>query len=87
MLIKLDAWERFLHASFWWVHLMVAVWAVFALMVYVIEPLLLHEKFREFALRRKDRAFALATWFHGFALLASAIAIGAGALGAHGGLP
>ena len=87
MLIELDAWERFLHASFWWMHLMVAVWAVFALMVYVLEPLLLHENFRKFAFRRKDRAFTLATSFHGFALLASAIAIGAGVLGAHGSLP
>ena len=27
---------------------MIAVWAIFALMVYVLEPLVLHERFREF---------------------------------------
>ena len=36
MLIKLDAWDRFLYASFWWIDLMVAVWVLFALMVYVL---------------------------------------------------
>lgn len=86
MLIKLDAWDRFQHASFWWMHMMVAVWALFALMVFVFEPILLHNLFHKFALRQKDQAFALATIFHLIALLASAIAIGAGILGAHGGL-
>jgi uncharacterized membrane protein len=86
MLIKLDAWDRFHYASFWWLHLMVAVWAVFALMVYVFEPVVVHSLFHEFALRQKNRAFAMATVFHVVALVVSAIAIGAGILGAHGGL-
>jgi uncharacterized membrane protein len=86
MLIKLDAWDRFQHASFWWMHMMVVVWAVFALAVYVFEPIVVHNLFHEFALRQKDQAFALATIFHVIALLVSAIAIGAGILGAHGGL-
>ena len=86
MLIKLDAWDRFQYASFWWMHLMVAVWVLFALMIYVLEPIVIHNFFHELALREKDRAFALATIFHAIALLVSAIAIGAGVLGAHGGL-
>jgi uncharacterized membrane protein len=86
MLIKLDAWDRFHYASFWWLHLMVAVWAVFALMVYVFEPVVVHSLFHEFALQQKNRAFAMATVFHVVALVVSAIAIGAGILGAHGGL-
>ena len=86
MLIKLDTWDRFQYASFWWMHLMVAVWILFALMIYVFEPIVIHNLFHEFALRQKDRAFALATIFHLIALLVSAIAIGAGVLGAHGGL-
>ena len=86
MLIKLDAWHRFQYASFWWMHLMVAVWVLFALMIYVLEPIVVHNFFHEFALREKDRAFALATLFHATALLVSAIATGAGVLGAHGGL-
>jgi uncharacterized membrane protein len=87
MLTKLDAWSRFQYASFWWLHLMVAVWGLFALMVYVLEPIVIHRLFHEFALRNKDRAFALAIGLHAVALIISAFAIGAGVLGAHGGLP
>jgi len=87
MLDKLDAWDRFEYASFWWLHLMVAVWSVFALMIYVLEPLVIHRVFHDLALRQPDRAFALATRLHTIVLLVSALAIGAGVLGAHGGLP
>jgi uncharacterized membrane protein len=86
MLYAFDAWDRFEHPSFWWMHLMVAVWALFAVMVYVVEPLLGHRRFHELALRDKDRAFTMAMRFHAVALGLSTIAIGAGVLGAHGGL-
>jgi uncharacterized membrane protein len=87
MLMKLDAWDRFQYASFWWMDLMVAVWGVFALVVYVIAPLVIHRLFHDFALRQKHRAFALATRLHLIALSVSALTIVAGVLGAHGGLP
>jgi len=87
MLMKFDAWDRFQYVSFWWMDLMVAVWALFALMVYVLEPLVIHRLFHDFALRQKHRAFALVRRFHMIALFVSAITIVAGVLGAHGGLP
>ena len=65
---------------------MVAVWGLFALMIYVFEPIFIHRVFHKFALRQKDRAFALATLLHLIALLVSAVAIGAGVLGSHAGL-
>ena len=87
MFVKLDAWDRFKCASFWWMDLMVAVWVLFALTVYVLEPLVIHRLFHDFALRQKHRAFALATRLHVIALFVSALTIVAGVLGAHGGLP
>jgi len=87
MLHVLDGWDRFRHLSFWWLHLMVAVWCLFALMVFVIEPLFAHRKFREFAMKDAPRAFALATRLHAVILTLSAIAIAAGVLGANGALP
>jgi uncharacterized membrane protein len=87
MIIKLDGWGRFGQASFWWLDLMVAVWALFAFMVYVLEPLVIHRLFHDFALRQKHRAFALAMRLHIVALCVSAFAIVAGVLGVHGGLP
>jgi uncharacterized membrane protein len=87
MLTKLDAWNRFRFAAFWWLDLMVAVWTLFALMIYVLEPFVIHRVFHEFALRDKKRAFALAIEIHAGALIISAFTVGAGVLGAHGGLP
>lgn len=87
MLEKLHAWDRFLDPSFWWLHLMVVLWAVFALMLFVLEPLVIHRVFYERVLRDKDRAFALVTRLHWLALLIAAFAIGSGVLGTHGGLP
>jgi uncharacterized membrane protein len=87
MLFDLDAWDRLREPRFWWLDLMIAVWLVFALMVYVLEPLGIDRRFRDYALRNKDRAFALAIGLHAVALTAAAIAIGAGVMGAHGGLP
>jgi len=86
MLYAFDAWDRFEYLSFWWLHLMVAVWAAFALMVYVFEPLLIHRVFHELVLRDKNRAFMIAIRLHSAALAISAVAIGGAVLGAHGGL-
>jgi hypothetical protein len=58
MIMKLDGWDRFGDASFWWLDLMVVVWVLFALMVYILEPLVIHRLFHDFALRQKHRAFA-----------------------------
>lgn len=82
MLDKLQAWERLLNPAFWWLMLMVAVWSVFALMVLVLEPLVVHRLFHNYALRNKDRAFTLAIRLHAAALTVSVVAIAAGVLGA-----
>jgi uncharacterized membrane protein len=86
MLVRLDAWPLLCHATFWWLQLMVAVWLVFALMIYVLEPLAIHRLFHDYALRDKERAFAWAIWLHALALAVSVLAIAAGVLGAHGAL-
>jgi uncharacterized membrane protein len=86
MLGKLEAWARLLDPNFWWLTLMVAVWAVFALMVFVLEPLFVHRLFHDYALRDKESAFALAIRLHAVALTVSGVAIVAGVLGAHGAL-
>jgi uncharacterized membrane protein len=86
MLIKMNAWDRFQYAAFWWMHLMVIVWLLFAFMIYVIEPFVIHRKFHEAALRQPHHAFAMAQRLHMAALTISVIAIGAAVLGAHGAL-
>ena len=39
-----NLWSRFVDGQFWWMHLMVALWALFTLMLFVIEPLHLHRR-------------------------------------------
>jgi len=87
MLHTLNAWERFGDGRFWWLDLMVVVWLAFAVMVYLLEPLFVHERFRRMALADPDYAFALATRLHAVALAVTALVIVAGVLGAHGALP
>jgi uncharacterized membrane protein len=87
MLHALDAWDRFQDPSFWWLDLMVAVWLMFAVMIYLIEPLIVHERFRKLAHSEPERAFAIAFRLHVLALMLSAVAVAAGVLGAHGALP
>lgn len=54
---RLDAWDRFAAAGFWWMHAMVATWLVFTLMLFVIEPLFLHR-----FLARRSAVAPEATW-------------------------
>jgi uncharacterized membrane protein len=84
ILWRLAAWERFESPSFWWLHLMVALWILFVLMLFVLEPLGIDRLFRSYALREKEHAFTLVTRLHWAALIIAALTIGAGVLGAHG---
>jgi len=42
MVYRFDLWDRFQHAPYWWMHAMVIVWLIFSLMLFVVEPLILH---------------------------------------------
>jgi uncharacterized membrane protein len=87
MMWRLAAWERFKSPSFWWLDLMVAFWVLFALMLFVIEPLWADRLLRFYVLRDKNRAFSVMTKLHWLALAAATLTIAAGTLGAHGYLP
>lgn len=44
MVHRAGMWGRFAEPGFWWMHAMVALWAVFTLMLFLIEPLFLHRR-------------------------------------------
>ena len=83
---RLEAWDRFLQASFWWMHAMVGVWAVFTVMLFVLEPLWLHEWFRARAKRDPVGTFRLVERLHRVLLAISLITVAAAAAGSHGWL-
>jgi len=85
MTAKLDLWDRFRDAAFWWMHAMVIVWLLFAFVLFVGEPLVLRRLFPAWAAREPDRAFAWLHRVHVVLLTLSLITILAAAVGAHGG--
>jgi len=85
---RLGAWERFLDPrDYWWMHAMVAIWAVFTIVLFVAEPLFLHRWFHARALRDPEEAFRLVLRLHRILLSLSLIAVAGAVLGAHGALP
>jgi uncharacterized membrane protein len=84
MSARLDLWERFKSAQFWWMHAMVGVWLLFTLVLFVAEPLILHRHFDKWATARPEAAFA---WLHRahLVLLALSLVTMLGAVaGSHG---
>ena len=61
MIWRLDLWDRFQSAEFWWMHAMVCVWLLFALVLFVAEPLIVHRRFHRWASAQPGIAFA---WLH-----------------------
>src|SRR3546814_5818799 len=46
MIHRADLWDRFADLHYWWMHAMLCLWLVFALMLYIVEPLFLHRRMR-----------------------------------------
>jgi uncharacterized membrane protein len=86
MLWLTDGWGLFLLPSYWWLHLMVAVWAIFTLVLFVLEPWFLHRWFRRRALTDPEGTFALVLRLHRVLLTLSAVAVAGAVHGAHGRL-
>ena len=86
MLWLTDGWALFLDPGHWWLHLMVAVWAIFTLVLFVLEPLVLHRWFHQRATRDPEATFALVLRLHRVLLALSALAVAGAVQGAHGGL-
>jgi uncharacterized membrane protein len=82
---RFDLWGRFADASFWWMHAMVAVWLLFTLVLFVLEPLVLHRWFSVRAARNPEGTFALVQRFHWMLLALSVVTIAGAVAGSHGG--
>lgn len=80
-------WDRFADSSFWWMHTMVMVWAIFTFVLFVAEPLFLHRWFHQRATRDPEGTFAIVQRMHVVLLSVSLVTVAGAVLGAHGGLP
>jgi uncharacterized membrane protein len=84
MVHYLNGWERYLHIEYWWLHLMSFVWLVFTVVLFILEPLVLHSWFHERAKNNSDQTFALLHNFHKVILTVSLVAIFGAVAGSHG---
>lgn len=78
-------WHRFAELQYWWMHAMVVVWAVFTLVLFVLEPLFLHAWFERRAGRDPAGTLRLIVRLHRVLLAASLVTVAGAAAGSHGG--
>ena len=84
MIGEYDLWDRFARPGFWWMHLMVAVWALYALMLFVVEPLVLRRVLHRRVVAAPASTLSLMIWFHRVVLVLALAAILGAVCGAHG---
>ncbi len=84
MLYVLDGWDRYFELRYWWVHAMTIVWILFTLVLYVLEPLVLHKMFKKYAEKNPVKTFAIIHRAHWVLLLLSLITIAGAVAGGHG---
>ncbi len=84
MLYELNAWDRYLDYRFWWIHAMTLVWVLFTLILYVLEPLVLHRVFQKYAHKHPGRTFVIMHRMHWILLLLSLLTTAGAVAGSHG---
>lgn len=91
MLWRLSLWNRFhAGATFWWMHAMVCLWLLFALILFVVEPLSARRKRRAGAStegtpsEHVGRNFTLMQWAHWVLLALSVVTVFGAVAGSHG---
>ena len=84
MLYALDGWNRYLDYKFWWIHAMTLVWILFTLILYVLEPLVLHKLFKKYATENPEKTFGIMHRLHWVLLIISLITTAGAVAGSHG---
>jgi uncharacterized membrane protein len=83
---RLDAWGRFADpATWWWMHGMVAVWTIFAVMLFILEPFVLQKLFAKLARRDPVGTMARIQRVHVVLLTGSLVVVAGAVAGSHGG--
>ncbi|MHB1195210.1 MAG: hypothetical protein ACYC0A_00075 [Lutibacter sp.] len=84
MVYVLDAWNRFLEPRYWWFHTMVIVWMLFTIVLYILEPFILHKLFKKYASINPEKTFNIMHKAHWILLILSLITIAGAVAGSHG---
>ena len=84
MLYRLDAWSRYLSLPYWWLHAMTLVWLIFTIMLFVLEPLVLHKRLAKRAEVDPQGTLRLIQRVHWGLLALSLVALAGAVAGSHG---
>lgn len=84
MLYEMNAWSRYLDYRFWWLHSMTLVWIIFSLILYILEPYILHKVFAKYANKAPDKTFRIMHQLHWVLLVISLITTAGAVAGSHG---
>ncbi|WP_340123937.1 hypothetical protein [Methylobacter svalbardensis] len=84
MVEVMNAWDRYQQLQFWWMHLMTLIWFIFTLVLFVFEPLFLHQWFHEQAVKDSAKTFSQVHTIHKILLALSLLAVLGAVAGAHG---
>ncbi len=79
---RLELWSRFADPTAWHLHAMVGVWTIFAVILFVAEPLVLHRRMAHS--RDPARTFRRLMLMHWILLAASLVAVFGAVAAAHG---
>jgi uncharacterized membrane protein len=77
-----DLWARFVDPAYWWMGAMLALWTIFAAMLFLIEPLFLHRRMA--ASPNPDADFRKMTAGHWLLSVAALVTLLGAMAGAHG---
>ncbi len=81
---RLDAWDRFRSADFWWMHAMVLTWVLFTAMLFVIEPMFLERLLARRAASAPEATYRLVEWLHRLLLVVSLLTVAGAVAGSIG---
>jgi len=84
MLYELDAWEWYLDYRFWWIHAMTIIWILFMVILFVLEPLVLHKLLKKQVQNNPAKTFHVVHILHWILLLLSLLTVAGAVAGSHG---
>ena len=83
MATRLGLWSQLHSFDYWWLCAMIGVWLIFAVMLFIVEPLM-KRHFDERMRSSPDESLAVMQRAHWILLLLSTISIAGGVAGSHG---
>jgi hypothetical protein len=81
---RMELWSSFFTKAFWWLDAMVFVWGLFAIILFAAEPLFLHARLRQMAMRAPAGTLLLLQSMHTVLLVLSIVAVLGAVAGCNG---